>query len=78
MISGNPEFFAVTKRIHNRLHGLPGDGGDLGAAEREIYEQTLAASRRELAELVDPRDIVILHDPQTAGLVERSARPARR
>jgi trehalose synthase len=68
VISGDPEFFAITKRIHNRLHGFAGDGGPLGDAEREVYEQTLAASARELAELVHPSDIVILHDPQTAGL----------
>jgi trehalose synthase len=68
VISGQPEFFAITKRIHNRLHGFEGDGGPLGDAEREIYEQTLAASAEELAQLVHPRDVVILHDPQTAGL----------
>ena len=26
VISGNPEFFAITKRIHNGLHGSTGDG----------------------------------------------------
>ena len=68
VISGQPEFFVITKRIHNHLHGFPGDGGPLGDAEREVYEQTLAANAQELMELVQPRDIVILHDPQTAGL----------
>ena len=67
VISGQPEFFAITKRIHNRLHGFAGDGGPLGEAEHEVYEQTLAASAEELAKLVNPQDIVILHDPQTAG-----------
>jgi trehalose synthase len=68
VISGQPEFFAITKRIHNRLHGFVGDGGPLGDAERDVYQQTLMANARELVELVHPRDIVILHDPQTAGL----------
>jgi trehalose synthase len=68
VISGQSDFFAITKRIHNRLHGFAGDGGPLGDAEREVYEQTLAASAAELADLVHPQDIVILHDPQTAGL----------
>jgi trehalose synthase len=68
VISGQPDFFAITKRIHNRLHGFAGDGGPLGDAEREVYEQTLAAAAVQLAELVHPLDIVILHDPQTAGL----------
>jgi trehalose synthase len=68
VISGQSEFFAITKRLHNRLHGFEGDGGPLGDAEREVYEQTLAAGAQELAALVHPHDIVILHDPQTAGL----------
>jgi trehalose synthase len=70
VISGQADFFAITKRIHNRLHGFAGDGGPLGEAEREVYERTLAGAADELAELVHPRDIVILHDPQTAGLAE--------
>ena len=68
VISGQSSFFAITKRLHNRLHGFAGDGGPLGDAEREVYEQTLVGAAEELAELVHPRDIVILHDPQTAGL----------
>ncbi len=68
VISGEPEFFAITKRIHNRLHGFAGDGGPLGDAERDVYERTLAGSAQELMELVHPTDFVILHDPQTAGL----------
>jgi len=68
VISGQPEFFAITKRLHNRLHGFPGDGGPLGGSERGVYEQTLADSAGELVRLVRSRDIVILHDPQTAGL----------
>ncbi len=70
VISGEPDFFAITKRIHNRLHGFEGDGGELGDAERETYEQTLATNAGELADLVGDRDLVILHDPQTAALVE--------
>ena len=69
-IAGNPEFFAITKRIHNHLHGAAGDGGELGEAERGVYEDTLARSADELADLVAPGDIVYLHDPQTAGLIE--------
>src|SRR5213592_3165778 len=34
VISGGDDFFAVTKRIHNHLHGSPGDGGALDAAAR--------------------------------------------
>ena len=69
VISGDSEFFEVTKRIHNRLHGFKGDRGELGPAERAIYERTLAGNAAELVRLIRRRDVVILHDPQTAGLV---------
>jgi trehalose synthase len=69
VIKGDQPFFKVTKRIHNLLHGSRGDGGDLGDVEREAYESALEPNARELAELVDDDDIVVLHDPQTAGLV---------
>lgn len=69
-VSGNPEFFAITKRIHNHLHGSDGDGGELNLHERSVYERALADSADELAKLVRPDDIVYLHDPQTAGLVD--------
>ena len=70
VISGTPEFFELTKRIHNHLHGFNGDGGGLTEREGRVYEDNLAGNADELAKLVDPNDIVILHDPQTAGLVE--------
>ncbi|HET7054281.1 MAG TPA: glycosyltransferase [Solirubrobacterales bacterium] len=63
------EFFALTKRIHNNLHGDPGDGGELGRSERRTYEHALATSARHFALLVQPGDVVFLHDPQTAGLI---------
>jgi trehalose synthase len=68
-ISGNPDFFRVTKRIHNRLHESEGDGGPLGPAEREVYDAALREAADELAELVRPDDVVYIHDPQPAGLV---------
>src|SRR3954449_3301103 len=42
VIEGDPAFFAVTKRIHNRLHGVDGDRGPLADNERASYERTLA------------------------------------
>jgi trehalose synthase len=68
VLGGDPEFFAVTKRLHNRLHGVAGDAGALDAAARATYDATLARQRDELVALVQPGDVVLLHDPQTAGL----------
>ncbi|MDQ3659625.1 MAG: glycosyltransferase [Actinomycetota bacterium] len=68
VIPGNEDFFRLTKRLHNNLHGSPGDGGGLGAGEATIYQTTLAPSAEELCDLVRPGDIVIVHDPQPAGM----------
>jgi trehalose synthase len=73
-IEGTPAFFAVTKRLHNFLHGEPGDGGEIGPREREIYQAVTRENAEELAVTVRPEDVVILHDPQTAGLVSRLKR----
>jgi trehalose synthase len=69
VIHGPAEFFAVTKRLHNHLHGDPGDGGGLGEAERDVYEAALASGVHHLTRLSQRGDVVYLHDPQTAGLV---------
>ena len=69
VIQGEPAFFAITKRLHNLLHGQPGDGGPLDLKERTEYERVLEANALELRAMVQPGDIVLLHDPQTAGLV---------
>lgn len=70
VIQGDAEFFAITKRIHNLLHGSPGDGGPLDAAERTHYDDVIAGNAAALASRVGRGDVVILHDPQTAGLVD--------
>jgi trehalose synthase len=68
-IQGDAEFFAITKRVHNGLYGGPGDGGDLGDREREAYERTLAANAPSLRAALRPGDILLVHDPQPAGLI---------
>ncbi|HEU5485227.1 MAG TPA: hypothetical protein VFU98_09990, partial [Microlunatus sp.] len=68
VLDGTPGFFRLTKRLHNRLHGVEGDGGPIGEDERGLYERVLAENLSTLRETVRAGDIVILHDPQTAGL----------
>ena len=70
VLDGDREFFRITKRLHNLLHGSPGDGHDLGPAERAHYDRVLGGNLEHLRELVRPGDILLLHDPQTAGLIE--------
>ena len=78
VLDGDPEFFAITKRLHNVLHGQPGDGASLGPAERAHYESVLQPNLAAMLDLVSPGDIVLIHDPQPAGLAaglrERGAR----
>src|SRR4051812_28085092 len=68
---GEAAFFELTKRLHNRLHGYAGDRGPLGESERRLYERLTSAAADELAARVSPSDVVLLHDPQTAGMLPR-------
>ena len=70
VIEGDPDFFRVTKRIHNHLHGAAGDGGSLDREEHRIYDATTSRNAADLLDLVSPEDVVIVHDPQPAGLIE--------
>jgi trehalose synthase len=65
-IQGSPEFFAVTKRMHNALQG---GAITLSAAEQQVYEQTNADNARHLH--LDAYDLVIVHDPQPLSLITR-------
>lgn len=69
VVEGPQEYFDITKRIHNWLHGNVGDGGPLGQEAREIYGQALSANAAEVSERVRQGDVAIVHDPQPAGLI---------
>ena len=77
VITGDAGFFAITKRLHNQIHGHLA-GGLLGAAEADHYAQILAANAVELLARVRPGDVVLLHDPQTAGLAAPLAQAGAR
>ena len=63
IISGDREFFEVTKTIHN---GLQGDPRTLSERERDIY---LATSGQNAAALEESYDFVFVHDPQPAAIL---------
>ena len=69
VVRGSADFFCVTKRIHNFLHGHLGDSGPLGEAERGAYERVIEDAGWALRDVIRPGDVVVLHDPQTVGLV---------
>jgi trehalose synthase len=66
-IDGDEEFFSITKRLHNHLHGDDA-GGPLGRPELLAYEHVLAGQLDELRATVGRGDLVFLHDPQTLGM----------
>src|SRR6187551_430154 len=69
VIEGNPEFFTITKRVHNGLYGGPGDGGELGVAEHARFDGVAERNLERVRPLVRAGDVVIVHDPQPSGLI---------
>ncbi len=65
VIKGGEEFFEVTKKFHNALHG---GRVDIGEKDFEIFMET---SRSNLAEMEVSGDIVFIHDPQPIVLVQK-------
>jgi len=74
VIEGSPAFFAFTKRLHNLLHGVDAGGIEITPDEREQYESTLRENAEAIAKEVRPGDVVLLHDPQVAGLAPALAK----
>ena len=69
-IDGDPDFFRVTKRLHHGLHGSLGDGTPLDDDAHAIYRRVCARNSEQLLARVAADDVVLLHDPQTAGLAD--------
>jgi len=64
-IKGGAQFFDVTKKFHNALHGKK---EDITKHDFEIFEDT---SRKNIEELDTYGDIVFIHDPQPVALVKK-------
>jgi len=64
VIEGAPEFFDATKAMHNALQGSP---AELTPARREAYIET---NRRNASRIDLGADVVVIHDPQPAPLIE--------
>ncbi|MDV6012435.1 MFS transporter [Haloechinothrix sp. LS1_15] len=65
------EFFAVTKRLDNGISGIA-DSLPLDRHDQAIYAETSRRLAASLERYIAPGDVVILHDPQTAGLAQRA------
>ncbi len=72
IISGDGTFFDVTKRLHNGLQGAP---VSLSGLDQDRY---LAANEANARQLEEEYDVVIIHDPQPAAILElRGKGPTR-
>jgi trehalose synthase len=67
VIRGNPDFFAVTKSIHN---GLQGKEVSLAKWDWDRLYEVNAENFSELKDTLESADIVVIHDPQPAPLLE--------
>jgi trehalose synthase len=70
--SDRPEFFKLTKRLHNLIHG-EGDP-DLGPADRALYDEVSRANAEQLRPHLKTGDVLVVHDPQPLGAGARLRR----
>ncbi len=64
VIEGPAEFFEATKTMHNALQG---SRRDLTPAQRDVYVE---ANRRAVESIDLEADLVVIHDPQPAAMIE--------
>ncbi len=65
VIRGGSEFFDVTKKMHNALHG-----GNVDIKDKD-FEIFLETSNRNIEEMDIYGDIVFIHDPQPVALIKK-------
>jgi trehalose synthase len=64
VIQGTPDFFSITKKMHNALQG---GKIDLSKIKKEIFEQVIYEN--SVRNFLD-HDFIIVHDPQPLPLIE--------
>jgi trehalose synthase len=64
VIQGTPDFFSITKKMHNALQG---GEIDLSGIKKEIFEQVIYEN--SVRNFLD-HDFIIVHDPQPLPLIE--------
>jgi trehalose synthase len=71
VITGDAEFFQCTKGMHNALQG---SAAGIREGLLRIYEATNAANAERLRDVLEDADVVFIHDPQPASLIEHCPR----
>ena len=67
LIKGGEQFFEVTKKFHNTLHGMP---VDISQGDFDVFLDT---SRSNIEEINVYGDVVFVHDPQPIALIKNKA-----
>jgi len=67
VIKGGEQFFDVTKKFHNALHGR---AEEIGKRDFEIFMET---SQQNIESVDTYGDIVFIHDPQPIALIKKKA-----
>jgi trehalose synthase len=67
VVTGENQFYECTKRFHN---GLQGNAVDLSESLLENYQQTNTRNAEMLGSTLQDAEIVIIHDPQPAPLLQ--------
>lgn len=63
--SDKPEFFTLTKRLHNLIHGA--GNPELTGDDRAVYDAVSRENADALRPRVRPGDLLVTHDPQPLG-----------
>ncbi len=64
--AGDSDFFEITKRIHNAIHGS-GDG-EFTEKDRSVYEEVNRRNLEKALSFIKDGDVVVIHDPQPMPL----------
>lgn len=59
-------FFDLTKRLHNMIHGA--GPTSFSPEDPELYDTVSAGLATAMERHVSPRDLLVIHDPQPAGM----------
>ena len=65
VVKGGEAFYAVTKKIHNALHGAA------QSFDAKDYEIFMEVQENNLRQMKLDQDIIFIHDPQPIGLVKK-------
>ncbi|MBI3450055.1 MAG: glycosyltransferase [Acidobacteria bacterium] len=70
VIDGTPEFFSVTKSLHNALQG---DSVTISTRQLDVYQEVSRRNAESLRDRLKDADYVFIHDPQPAALLQHFA-----